>query len=42
MDTTTVVSVSDYLNAAYDGPDREYVDALLTERSVGEVDHSDV
>ena len=35
-----LVSVEEYLNASYDGPDREYVDGRIVERNLGEKDHS--
>ena len=40
---TSVVPVSlyEYLHSDY-GPDREYVDGILEERNVGEMDHSDL
>jgi Uma2 family endonuclease len=36
----TLVSVEEYLNTSYEGPDREYVDGRVVERNVGEKDHS--
>src|ERR1700676_5497880 len=36
----TLVSVEEYLNTSYDGPDREYVDGRIVERNLGEKDHS--
>jgi Uma2 family endonuclease len=36
----TLVSVDEYLNTSYDGPDREYVDGRVLERNLGEKDHS--
>jgi Uma2 family endonuclease len=36
----TLVSVDEYLNSSYDGPDREYVDGRIVERNLGEKDHS--
>ena len=36
----TLVSVEEYLNTSYDGPDREYVDGRIVERNLGEQDHS--
>jgi Uma2 family endonuclease len=36
----TLVSVDEYLNTSYDGPDREYVDGRIVERNLGEKDHS--
>jgi Uma2 family endonuclease len=38
----TLVSVEEYLNTSYDGPDREYVDGRILERNLGEKDHSRV
>ena len=35
-----LVSVEEYLNTSYDGPDREYVDGRIVERNLGEQDHS--
>jgi len=32
----TLVSVEEYLNTSYEGPDREYVDGRIVERNVGE------
>jgi Uma2 family endonuclease len=36
----TLVSVDEYLNTSYEGPDREYVDGRIVERNLGEKDHS--
>ena len=36
----TLVSVEEYLNTSYEGPDREYVDGRIVERNLGEKDHS--
>jgi Uma2 family endonuclease len=36
----TLVSVDEYLNTSFEGPDREYVDGRIVERNVGEKDHS--
>jgi Uma2 family endonuclease len=36
----TLVSVEEYLNTSYEGPDREYVDGRIVERNLGEQDHS--
>src|SRR5450432_707629 len=36
----TLVSVDEYLNTSYEGPDREYVDGRILERNLGEKDHS--
>src|SRR5437870_4091833 len=36
----TLVSVEEYLNTSYEGPDREYVDGRIVERNVGERSHS--
>src|ERR1700676_2242235 len=36
----TLVSVDEYLNTSYEGPDREYVDGRTLERNLGEKDHS--
>jgi Uma2 family endonuclease len=37
--TPTLVSVEEYLRSDYE-PDRDYVDGVLEERNVGELDHS--
>ena len=42
MDTTTLVSVEEYLRTSFLDADREYIDGRIVERNVGEVDHSDV
>jgi len=39
MSSTTLVSVSEYLETSY-RPDVDYVDGELLERNVGELDHS--
>src|SRR5947209_7698468 len=39
MATGTLVSMEEYLSTSY-RPDREYVDALILERNLGEDDHS--
>jgi Uma2 family endonuclease len=36
----TLVSVEEYLNTSYEGPDREYLDGRIVERNLGEKDHS--
>jgi len=36
----TLISVEEYLNTSYEGPDREYVDGRIVERNLGEQDHS--
>ena len=36
----SLVSVEEYLNTSYEGPDREYVDGRIVERNLGEKDHS--
>jgi Uma2 family endonuclease len=36
----SLVSVEEYLNTSYEGPDREYVDGRIVERNLGEQDHS--
>lgn len=36
----TLVSVEEYLNTSYEGPDREYIDGRIVERNLGEKDHS--
>jgi Uma2 family endonuclease len=36
----TLISVADYLNTSFEGPDREYVDGRILERNLGEKDHS--
>jgi Uma2 family endonuclease len=35
------MSVDEYLNTSFDGPDREYVDGEVVERNLGEKPHSD-
>jgi Uma2 family endonuclease len=37
-----LISVEEYLATSFEDGDREYVDGVLEEKSVGEVDHSDV
>ncbi len=39
MQNATLVPVSEYLSTSYH-PDREYVDGLVLERNLGEIDHS--
>jgi Uma2 family endonuclease len=39
MATGTLISVREYLSTSYH-PDRDYVDGLVIERNVGELDHS--
>jgi Uma2 family endonuclease len=41
MTSSTLVPVAEYLSTSYD-PDREYVDGIVLERNVGELDHSEV
>jgi Uma2 family endonuclease len=41
MSSTTLISVSEYLNTSY-RPDREFVEGRLEERNVGEHDHAAV
>jgi len=36
----TLISVEEYLNTSYEGPDREYLDGRIVERNSGEKDHS--
>ena len=36
----TLISVEEYLNTSYEGPDREYLDGRIVERNLGEKDHS--
>lgn len=38
--TSTLVSVDEYLHSSYD-PDCDYVDGVIEERNVGELEHSD-
>ncbi len=40
MTTATLVPVEEYLSTSY-SPDREYVDGVVLERNLGELDHSD-
>lgn len=40
MPAAVLVPLSEYLGHTYD-PDREYIDGILQERNVGEIDHSD-
>ena len=40
MATATLVSVEEYLSTSY-SPDREYVDGVVLERNLGELDHSE-
>jgi Uma2 family endonuclease len=37
---TTLVSIEEYLNTAFEGSDREYVDGRIVERNMGEKPHS--
>jgi Uma2 family endonuclease len=37
---TTLISIEEYLNTAFDGSDREYVDGHIVERNMGEKPHS--
>ena len=37
---TTLMSVAEYLHSSFPGPDCEYVDGVVVERSVGEQPHS--
>jgi Uma2 family endonuclease len=39
MGTTALVSVEQYLNTSYRDGDREYVDGIVVERNVGEMEH---
>ncbi len=39
--TSTFIPVEEYLNTSYD-PDREYIDGVVVERNLGELDHSAV
>lgn len=39
MQPSTLISVEEYLASHYD-PDRDYVDGVIEERNVGELDHS--
>src|ERR1051325_9152915 len=41
MATGSLVSVEEYLATSYD-PDCDYVDGVIEERNVGEIDHADV
>ena len=36
----TLVSVEEYLNTSYEGPDREYIDGRVVERNVGQKAHN--
>jgi Uma2 family endonuclease len=42
MGTAALVSVEEYLNTSYQDGDREYVDGLIVERNVGELEHADI
>jgi Uma2 family endonuclease len=42
MDTSTLVSVEEYLRTSFPDGDREYVDGRIVERNVGEIPHSDL
>jgi len=41
MVSSTLIPVAEYLSTSY-RPDREYVDGVVLERTVGELDHSDL
>jgi Uma2 family endonuclease len=41
MATATLISLEEYLRSSYD-PDCDYVDGVLEERNVGELNHSDL
>ncbi len=41
MSATTLIPVEEYLRSSYD-PDREYVEGLLVEREVGELEHGEL
>jgi Uma2 family endonuclease len=40
MDAKVVMSVEEYLGAAWDGADRDYVDGEVVERNMGELPHA--
>lgn len=42
MASTTLISVEEYLRTSYPDGDREYIDGVVLERNVGEIDHSDL
>lgn len=42
MATNSPVPVEEYLRLSFDGPDREYLDGEIVERSVGDRSHSSV
>jgi Uma2 family endonuclease len=42
METATLVPVQEYLNTSYADGDREYVDGVIVERNVGEIEHARV
>jgi hypothetical protein len=42
MSTKVLMSVDEYLRTSFDGPDCEYLDGEIVERSVPEVPHADV
>lgn len=42
MATKSLVPVEEYLQLSFDGPDREYLDGEIVERSVGDRSHSSV
>ncbi len=42
MPTQLLVRLEDYLETSFEDGDREYVDGVLEEKNMGEVDHSDV
>jgi Uma2 family endonuclease len=39
MSTKLLMSAQEYLSASFDGPDREFVDGEVVERSMGEIPH---
>ena len=41
MQTSALVTVEEYLNTSYD-PDCDYVDGVIEERNVGELEHADL
>jgi Uma2 family endonuclease len=38
--TAALMPVEEYLATSFEGPDREYVDGIVVERNVGELDHA--
>jgi Uma2 family endonuclease len=42
METVWPTPVQEYLNTSYPDGDREYVDGVIVERHVGEIEHADV